>query len=46
MMFFDIFTVIEFTSCIGLPGQARATAPYAWTRGSVYERVTCKRYWV
>ena len=37
MMFFDIFTVIEFTSCIGLPCLARATVPYACARGSVYE---------
>lgn len=46
MMFFDIFTVIEFTSCIGLPGQARATVPYACARGSVYEQVTFGRYLV
>ena len=46
MMFFDIFTVIEFTSCIGLPGLARATVPYACARGSVYEQVTFGRYLV
>ena len=45
-MFFDIFTVIEFTSCIGLPSQARAIAPYVRARGSLCEQVTFERYWV
>ena len=36
---FDIFTVIEFTSCIGLPHLARAAAPRLAERG-MYELVT------